>query len=168
MLKNITLSTVTFILLSSNLPSFAAMQHPTLKAGLWLTTSNMTGKPVKIQQCIDEKTKAESEKQGEAYIKTNCSNIKESQSGNVYTTEMSCKVIGGKISQQKNVVTVVSTNEIDSKNTMVMDGKTSVMQTHSKRLGDCVSDSTSVTDSAGNTQSLEALIKQAKASQKKH
>jgi hypothetical protein len=164
MKKNVVIPTL--ILLAFSGASFAG-KYPQLKPGLWETKSNISGSMNTIKQCMDAKTLADSEKQSDDYVKANCNNIKDSRSGNVYTTEMTCK-LNGKPSQQKTVVKVISANEIENKNITVIDGKSSVMQTHSKRLGDCSGYKTSVSDPSGNMQSLEALIEQAKASQKKH
>lgn len=154
------------ILLAFSGASFAG-KYPQLKPGLWEIKSNVTGTMSTIKQCIDAKTLADSEKQSDDYVKANCSNVKDSRSGNVYTTEMICK-INGKPSQQKNVIKVISANEIDSQNTTVIDGKSDVIKNRSKRLGDCSGSQTSVSDPSGDMQSIEALIEQAKASQKKH
>lgn len=154
------------ILLAFSTTSFAA-KYPQLKPGLWEIKNNATGSMITSKQCIDAKTLADSEKQSDDYVKANCSNIKESQSGKVYTTQMTCK-INGKPSQQKIVVKIISANEIDSQSTTVIDGKSSVMQNRSKRLGDCNGNQASVTDPSGNMQSIEALIEEAKASKKKH
>ena len=162
---------VLFALLAAT--SMLATAKPAqLKPGLWETEMTGIGKPFKHTTCIDAAAIADSEKLTQDYTKAHCSGVKESQSGNTYITEMRCSD-NGVISEQKSEFTAVSANEIISKITSTSNGKTTVMQNHTKRVGDCsakeAGNKFSVDAGKGkqvNQQDIEALIKSAKTKSK--
>lgn len=173
-MKSIVLKTSTICLAA--LLGFSTASHafgtdkPRIKPGLWEVTMNMQGRKMTMRQCIDDKMQAQSEAKSDAVLKKDCTNIKENKSGNVYTFEATCKMPNGKVRQDKGEITMISSDETKAKITSVSEGKTTVMENHTKRVGDCKAGSgqQSITDDQGKVHNMDDIIKKAQAEAAKH
>ena len=165
-IQTILFYSLSLIMLSS--VAIAKTKYPQMKPGLWETKSKAMG--IAIRDCVDQAKIAESEKTADDYVKKNCSNVKDSQSGNVYTTEMTC-MIEGKPTIQKTVVTIISANEINSKTSWEFNGKPKVHENHIKRIGDCKAEQSNATEGMtgkdGKFTSYDDMLKDIQANIKK-
>ena len=151
--------------------ALADITQPQMKPGLWETKSNMMGTAISTRHCIDKAKVAESKNTADDFVKKNCSNVKQSQSGNIYSTEMTCN-IGGKPTLQKTVVTLISADEMKSHTSWVTNGKPNVVQSHVKRISDCKAEKASSTEGMmgkdGKLKSYDDMVKEIQANMKKH
>lgn len=113
-------------------------EMPKMKPGMIETKASLNGHSMPaMRMCMTDKDMADSEKAASAQNK--CSSPKFSQSGNTYTTEMSCtNPETGKAQQMKIEATPVSANVVRSKITSSENGKV-VFQSEQTmtRIGDC-------------------------------
>ncbi len=162
-----------FLMMSLIKNGYAEMPNnfPKIKPGLWEITTTMEGKTLpKISQCTDAQMLAESEKESKKYEKENCSKQKYRQSGNTYYAELTCKGFDGKPIETKTESTFISANELKTKIVSISGGKTDIILSHTKRVGECTAESQKpMVDKEGNVNmdSLKEMLKNAKEFQPK-